>query len=53
MQVQENRGNLPERVRYLAVDSAYANTPFLEDVLAQKLEVISKLRQSENLRYPC
>ena len=51
MQVQENRGNLPERVRYLAVDSAYANAPFIEGVLAQKLEVISKLRQNANLHY--
>jgi len=51
MQVQENRGNLPERVQYLAVDSAYANAPFIEGVLAQKLEVISKLRQNANLHY--
>ena len=51
MQVQENRGNLPERVQYLAVDSAYANAPFIEGVLAQKLAVISKLRQNANLHY--
>ena len=51
MQVQENRGNLCERVRYLAVDSAYANAPFIEGVLAHKLEIISKLRQNANLHY--
>jgi hypothetical protein len=51
MHVQENRGNLPERVRYLAVDSAYANAPLIEGVLEQKLDVISKLRQNANLHY--
>ena len=38
-------------VRYLAVDSAYANAPCIEGVLAQKLEVMSKLRQNANLHY--
>jgi Transposase DDE domain len=51
MQVQENRQNLPERVRYLAVDSAYANAPFIEGVLAQNLDIISKLRHNANLHY--
>jgi Transposase DDE domain len=51
LHVQENRENLPERVRYLAVDSAYANAPFIEGVLEQKLDVISKLRQNANLHY--
>lgn len=51
MHVQENRENLPDRVRYLAVDSAYANAPFIEGVLEQKLDVISKLRQNANLHY--
>ncbi len=51
MHVQENRENLPGRVRYLAVDSAYANAPFIEGVLEQKLDVISKLRQNANLHY--
>ena len=51
MQVQENRRNLPARVRYLAVDSAYANAPFIEGVLPEKLDIISKLRQNANLHY--
>ncbi len=51
MHVQENRENLPKRVRYLAVDSAYANALFIEGVLEQKLDVISKLRQNANLHY--
>jgi hypothetical protein len=51
MQVQENRSNLPERVRYLAVDNAYANAPFIEGVLPEKLDIISKLRQNANLHY--
>jgi hypothetical protein len=51
MQIQENRRNLPERVRYLAVDSAYANAPFIEGVLEEKLDIISKLRQNANLHY--
>ncbi len=51
MHVQENRGNLPDRVRYLAVDSADANAPFIEGGLTQQLEVISKLRQNANLHY--
>ena len=33
------------------MDSAYANAPWIEGVLAQKLEVISKLRQNANLHY--
>jgi Transposase DDE domain len=51
MQVQENRRNLPERVQYLAVDNAYANAPFIEGVLPEKLDIISKLRQNANLHY--
>jgi IS4 transposase len=51
MQVQENRRNLPERVQYLAVDNAYANAPFIEGVLSEKLDIISKLRQNANLHY--
>jgi hypothetical protein len=50
-QIEENRSNLPQRVRYLAVDSAYGNAPFLDGVLPQKLDLISKLRRNANLHY--
>lgn len=42
---------LPEQVRYLAVDGAYAKEPFVTGVVALNLDVISKLRRDANLRY--
>lgn len=33
------------------MDSAYANAPFIEGVLPEKLDIISKLRQNANLHY--
>ena len=45
------RPQLPERVKYLAVDGAYAKAPFVEAAVELKLDVISKLRRDANLRY--
>lgn len=42
---------LPEQIRYLAVDGAYAKEPFVTGVVALNLNVISKLRRDANLRY--
>jgi Transposase DDE domain len=49
--LEENRPYLPQRLKYLAMDSAYANGPFINGVKALQLDVISKLRQDANLRY--
>ena len=45
------RKYLAERVRYLAVDAAYATYPFITGAVGMNLDVISKLRQNANLRY--
>ncbi|KAM3099889.1 transposase [Phormidesmis sp. 146-12] len=50
-QLQRVRPQLPEQIRYLAVDGAYANQPFITGVVALKLEVISRLRRDANLRF--
>ncbi|MBD2512311.1 transposase [Nostoc muscorum FACHB-395] len=42
---------LPEQIRYLAVDGAYAKEAFVTGVVALNLNVISKLRRDANLRY--
>jgi hypothetical protein len=42
---------LPQRLKYLAVDGAYANAPFVNGAVALQLDVTSKLRQDANLRY--
>ena len=45
------RPQLNERVKYLAVDGAYAKAPFVEAAVEMNLAVISKLRRDANLRY--
>lgn len=45
------RTQLNERVKYLAVDGAYAKAPFVEAAVEMELAVISKLRRDANLRY--
>ena len=45
------RQYLAQRVRYLAVDAAYATHPFITGAVGMNLQVISKLRQNANLRY--
>ena len=45
------RQYLTQRVRYLAVDAAYATHPFITGAVGMNLQVISKLRQNANLRY--
>lgn len=50
-QLEQARPYFPERVKYLAVDGAYAHAPFINGALDLKLDVISKLRQDANLRY--
>ncbi len=51
IQLEQARPYLPERVKYLAVDGAYANAPFIHGALGLQLAVISRLRQDANLRY--
>ena len=51
IQLSLTRKYLAERVRYLAVDAAYATYPFITEAVEMKLSVISKLRQNANLRY--
>jgi DDE superfamily endonuclease len=50
-QLQRVRPHLPDQIRYLAVDGAYATQPFVTGVVALKLEVISRLRRNANLRF--
>lgn len=50
-QLQRVRPQLPNQIRYLAVDGAYANQPFITGVVALKLDVISRLRRDANLRF--
>ena len=50
-QIQRVRPQLPNQIRYLAVDGAYANQPFVTGVVALKLDVISRLRRDANLRF--
>lgn len=50
-QIQRVHPQLPVQIRYLAVDGAYANQPFITGVVALKLEVISRLRRDANLRF--
>lgn len=49
--LEQNKPHWPKRLQYLAVDSAYANAPFINGVKILGLDVISKLRQNANLRY--
>ena len=49
--LEYNKSHWPKRLQYLAVDSAYANAPFIKGVKSLNLDVISKLRQNANLRY--
>ena len=49
--LEQNKPHWPKRLQYLAVDSAYANAPFIDGVKILGLDVISKLRQNANLRY--
>lgn len=51
LHLEQARPYLPQRLKYLAVDSAYANAPFINGVKALQLDVISKLRQDAHLRY--
>lgn len=51
LHLETARSSLPASVRYLAVDGYYAKAQFVFGALAQKLEVISKLRCDANLRY--
>ncbi len=51
LHLEQSRPYLPARLKYLTVDSAYANAPFINGVKALGLDVISKLRQDANLRY--
>jgi hypothetical protein len=51
LHLEQARPYLPQRLKYLVVDGAYANAPFIHGVKVLKLEVISKLRQDANLRY--
>lgn len=50
-QIQRVRPQLPNQIRYLAVDGAYANQPLITGVVGLKLEVISRLRRDANLRF--
>lgn len=45
------RAQLNERVKYLAVDGAYAKAAFVEAAVEMELGVVSKLRRDANLRY--
>jgi len=45
------RSDLPNSVRYLAVDGAFAKAGFVSGVVALKLQVVSKLRCDANLRH--
>jgi Transposase DDE domain len=51
LHLEQARPYLPQRLKYLAVDSAYATAPFINGAVALQLDVISKLRQNANLRY--
>lgn len=50
-QLSRVQPHLPARVRYLAVDGAYAKEKFVTGVRHLKLHVLSKLRRDANLRY--
>ena len=49
--LEQNKPHWPKRLQDLAVDSVYANAPFINGVKILGLDVISKLRQNANLRY--
>jgi hypothetical protein len=49
--LQTVRPLLPQAVRYLAVDGAYAKKNFVDGAMQLDLQVISKLRCDANLRY--
>lgn len=51
LHLEQARPYLPQRLKYLAVDGAYANAPFVNGAVALQLDVTSKLRQDANLRY--
>jgi hypothetical protein len=49
--LQTARPQLPPRVKYLAVDGAYAKTTFINGSVALDLQVITKLRCDANLKF--
>jgi hypothetical protein len=51
IQLDQTRQYLPKRVKYLAVDAAYAKEKFITGAIHYGLQVISKLRKDPDLRY--
>ena len=51
VQLEQARDYMDKRIKYLAVDSAYAIEKFVTGALHSKLQVVSKLRKDANLRY--
>ena len=50
IQLDQTRQYLPKRVKYLAVDAAYAKEKFIAGAIHYGLQVISKLRKDADLR---
>ena len=49
VQLEQARDYMDKRIKYLAVDSAYAIEKFVTGALRSKLQVVSKLRKDANL----
>jgi IS4 transposase len=48
---RETLAHIPERVRYIVADGAYARKEFIEDVRSSDRHLVTRLRCDANLRY--